>query len=273
MGILKKIVLPVGGIAVVVILSMNACKRVVPAPLPVGPVTMTGTLLKTELSLTRRGTHLLRQYGKDIVYVESHAVSLREYEGLDIALHGILEANTNDFDLSVLLADTVTLVQFPSRHFEIPSLHVSFSVPTQWAAVLFDDGFVFSQTGAIAPRLRVSRSALTSLPNDVRILVGGHGAVRVHGDLGDAVFIQNGRDIIVFSFGVQESARILSSIQFSASSSSLSGTGSLRTGSGSHIKGAACGGAAGILCPDGQYCEVTDQAAGIGVCTALRGLP
>ncbi len=269
MDLLKKALIPACALLIFVVLSMNACKRVVPAPLPSGPVTMTGTLLKAELSLTRRGTHLLRQHGKDVIYVESHTLNLREYEGLDIVLHGILEPNTNDFDLPVLLADTVTLVQFPSRHFEIPSLHVSFSVPMGWSATLFDDGIAFSQTGATAPQLRVSRSVLTGLPNDVRILVGGRSAIRVHKALGDAVFIQNGRDIIVFSFGTQDIARILSSIQFSASSSSRSGSGSLSTGSGSHIKGTACGGAAGILCPVGQYCEVTDQAAGIGVCVKL----
>lgn len=241
--------------------------------MPEGPLTMTGALLKAELSLTRRGTHKLLQRGRDVVYVESNALNLREFENLDVVIHGSLERNTDPSDLPVLIADAVVLVQIPSRRIDVPALHVSFAVPREWSATHFDDGIAFSQTGALSPLLRVSRSAFTVLPSGARMLVGGRSAVRVSQAGGDAVFVQSGRDMIVFSFATQDSARILASVQFTASSSTTSATASAGTGSGSVLKGAACGGAAGILCPSGHYCEVTDQAAGIGVCIPIRGLP
>ncbi len=45
--------------------------------LPQGPQTLTGTLIPAELSLTRRGTHVLKVDGDDVAFVESAAVNLR----------------------------------------------------------------------------------------------------------------------------------------------------------------------------------------------------
>jgi hypothetical protein len=57
----------------------------------------------------------------------------------------------------------------------------------------------------------------------------------------------------------------------SSSSSSLSQGSSLSaaaTGSGA---GLPCGGTAGILCPGGFYCDITDVANNVGRCKKIGG--
>jgi hypothetical protein len=88
---------------------------------------------------------------------------------------------------------------------------------------------------------------------------------------------------IVFSFSSGDESKIdplmmehiLDSIQFTAGSDrSTAGSGSsisddgMMQGSGSML-GKPCGGPAGILCPSGFYCEVTDPAIDIGSCRRL----
>jgi len=47
-----------------------------------GPQALTGILLKADVSLTRRGTHLLVIDGKPEMYVESKTVTLSPFEAL-----------------------------------------------------------------------------------------------------------------------------------------------------------------------------------------------
>jgi hypothetical protein len=63
--------------------------------------------------------------------------------------------------------------------------------------------------------------------------------------------------------------RIIRGLRFSSSSSA---TAVYQGGSGAvtSVAGIPCGGAAGILCPSGQYCEITDSASNIGRCRAVQ---
>ena len=62
-----------------VLAVLPACDRSPDEPgLPTGPQILTGTLLPTEISLSRRGTHLFRlQNSLDAYYAESAEVNLR----------------------------------------------------------------------------------------------------------------------------------------------------------------------------------------------------
>ena len=53
----------------------------------------------------------------------------------------------------------------------------------------------------------------------------------------------------------------------SASNNSRTGVSSMPAGSG---EGQPCGGLAGILCPSGLYCEITDLEQNIGVCKQIE---
>jgi hypothetical protein len=64
-----------------------------------------------------------------------------------------------------------------------------------------------------------------------------------------------------------EFRRFLQSVIFQKKSSSSAAT----TMSGSNASaGIPCGGTAGILCPAGQYCEITDSATNIGRCRSVK---
>ena len=93
---------------------LSACQKPIEPTLPLGPQTLTGSLSPVELSLTRRGTHIIRKNGDDIAYVESSTLNLRSFEGMDVTVDGTLERNTTAAALPVLVAKNITLLTEPS---------------------------------------------------------------------------------------------------------------------------------------------------------------
>jgi hypothetical protein len=105
--------------------------------------------------------------------------------------------------------------------------------------------------------------------------------VRIDTASGQVIYVQNGKDILAITLHkslqgtsgkepVQSVLHILKSIIFTNTSSSGSGTVKV-TGTGTGVgpaatPGSPCGGVAGILCPSGSYCAISDQVLGIGVC-------
>lgn len=269
----RTILLSVATLGFFVILSSCSGKEEV--VLPVGPQTLTGALSSVELSLTRRGTHILRLNGRDVYYVESNMINLRTYEGMDVSIEGALEKNSDPASLPVLVAKKVTLVEEPSHAWTVPALHLTFSAPLQWHGDVFDDGISFTQTGSTLSLLKILRSSLAELPTGTPLVVGGQRAVRIDTSSGQVIYVQNGKDILAITLDkslqgtsgkepVKSVLHILKSFAFTNTSSSGSGA-IIGTGTGA-VAGSPCGGAAGILCPSGSYCAITDQAAGIGVC-------
>lgn len=242
-----------------------------------GPQTLTGTLVPAELSMTRRGTHLLKVDGHEVVYVESTTVNLRNFEEADVVVTGTVEANVGKNMLPVIIATALKQIEIPSRTWNVPPLKLSVHIPLQWNAQMYDDGIAFTITGSSVPLLKMHRTALLQLPEGTPLVVGGERAVRSGSGSTAIVFIQHEKMVISVEAGsvLQASdssshilARILKSVVFTAPTSS-SGTTIPTGGSGSTMQGMPCGGVGGILCPVGSYCAITDTASGIGTCRKI----
>lgn len=272
----------VGIVSSLLLIALSSCTSEPEQPLPEGPQTMTGVLTPVPLSLSRRGSHLLSRAGVDVYYVESGQTDLRDYEGVDVVITGTLERNIDPEALPVLVASGVKLVDMPTRVWEVDALSLSLETPLDWAGESFDDGIQFTQSGSSGVLLKAYPSTLTRLPAGIMLQVDGRRAVRVSSSSGvRTVHVQNGRDIVTFSYAPPTGAstrqadrdfnRVLRSVRFEGvpTSSASGGAGSAGSTS-SEQQGAPCGGPAGVLCPSGQYCEITDPSDGIGRCRALQ---
>ena len=80
---------------------------------PQGPQTLTGTVVPTTISTSRRGTHVLKASGEDIAYLESSTVNLREFQGRSTALRGHYERNIDPEDLPVLVVESIVSSENP----------------------------------------------------------------------------------------------------------------------------------------------------------------
>lgn len=263
----------------IIVLGLVSCSSTSnQSTLQLGPQTLTGALSPIELSLTRRGTHILRSNGSDVAYLESSTVNLRDFEGMDVSVHGLLQKNTGESDLPVLVADKISLVQEPSRVWEVPALHIKLSAPIAWNAAIFTDGIRFTQAGSTDALVQIIHSSLPALPSGTPIVIGGKQAVRTDTGSGQVVYVQNAKDVIAITISsslsgargkspAQSVMRLLTSIVFTNADA---GSGAyVNFGSGSHQGGAPCGGTAGILCPSGSFCNITDRSSGIGMCMML----
>lgn len=251
--------------------------------LPQGVQTMTGRLIPVSLSVTRLGTHALTQDGEPVYLVESSKADLRDYEGVDVVVTGLIERNTDPKALPVLVASGVVLVDQPTKMWQVEPLMLSLDVPEEWSMMEFDDGVQFSLTGSDLVQLKVHSSALTELPPGTITQVAGRKASRTTVSGTHVVYVQNGRLIIAISRPVDPEAnqkiaeaefnRILRSVKFvgqTTSSRATTSAGASQTSAATSTQGVPCGGPAGVLCPSGQYCEVTDHENGIGRCRSLK---
>jgi hypothetical protein len=251
-----------------------SCKDHAIEDIPQGKQTMTGVLLPVPLSISRRGTHALMQNGTETALVESSAVNLRQMEGLDVIVTGHFERNTDPDALPVLVASGVTLVNLQMKPWQLPGLQMTVETPLDWTPEFLPGGVRFSQTGS-AVQMAISTGALTTLPSANRLTVGGRPAALVHGSGSQTLYIHNGSSLLLVEFASALSGgdtlimRIIHSIKFSAPASSASSVTS-GTGSNTSAAGVPCGGTAGVLCPSGQYCEITDAINNIGRCKSLK---
>lgn len=258
--------------------------------IPEGMQTLTGSLIPAELSLKRRGTHILKVGGEDVAFVESTTVNLRTFELTEVGVTGMFHLNTDPSDLPVLIISSIRPVEIAARVVDLPSVGLTLKVPTDWNLQTFDDGVAFSLTGSTTPILRVMKTSLTRLPAEGKpILVGGYDAVKVDGKDGQSVFLQSGRIIVSFTWTSRDDAQTAAFAQLlrtaivrgaSASSSvramtggifvlpsSAPAMGSKGSASASGV-GRPCGGPAGVLCGAGTYCSV-NAPDGVGTCVSL----
>lgn len=261
-----------------------------PRILPEGTQTLTGTLIPAELSLTRRGTHMLKVDDEEVTYVESSSVSLRVYELTEVGITGTFQHNTNPSDLPVFVVSSIRAVEIPARSVDLPSVGLTLRVPDAWTLQQFDDGVAFSLTGSSTPLLRIARSALTRLPAGTPMFIGGYDAVRIEGDDGaQTVHIEGGRTIVTFTWSGNSEhapafAQLLRTAIVRAASSSKAMTGAVLSassrsaarssiggsvGSQASLKPQPCGGPAGVLCPAGSFCSV-NSPDGVGTCVPLN---
>ncbi len=303
----KYIVLVCSVFVISVPLALSGCWKSPPPPLPQGQQTVSGLVKPASISVTRRGTHVLIQGGKEIAYLESLTVDLGDSEGRTVDVTGSYEHNTDPRDLPVIVVVAVKGGSEQTKAWDIPTLGVALAVPPAWNGSIQGKEAAFVVTGAPQPILSVfleNESDLLSSDSsigDVTVMqtsVDGRRAIRSKNAKTGVERVQVVRNVetddptgnvltLLFTpSGEQEMDPVawdalvddvIRSIKFTgegmASSAASTGTLSSQAASPAPFSGsgagAPCGGSAGILCPTGFYCEITDMAANVGRCKSL----
>lgn len=253
--------------------GLSSCKQK-PVDLPTGTQTLTGILLPVPFALDRRGTHQLTVQGAPVYLVESARVNLRTLEGMAVVVSGHVERNIDPNALPVLVASGVTMINPLFRTWDVPQFKVSLDVPPEWNPSFFPDGVRFSETGG-SVKLSLHPSLAATLPPGDFMQIGGRTAVRTTATGSETIFVQNGSSIFAIQHYLDDPSTsttfplVLRSIRFSRSSAMSAGS-SVSMGTGTTVTGNPCGGVAGILCPSGQFCEITDMASNSGRCKPLK---
>lgn len=261
-------------------LVLTSCSSESLPPLPKGVQTVSGILMPAELSLARRGTHVLTTNGKELYFVESTLITLRPYERTMVTLRGTLEPNIDAKLLPVLVVDSVVESETATKKWMIRHLALSLDAPKDWTHTKESDTSFFFAPSSDTPVLTLSaQNAPDEFPFGVSIIVDGFPAVRIMNEQTgtQAVYVSHGDTMlsVLFSAGQGENAdelrqewlAVLASIEFQGEESPIQKPPSGSGGTGG--MGSPCGGPAGVLCPSGEYCEVTDTQEDIGTCKPL----
>ncbi|MBU0458121.1 hypothetical protein KJ652_01220 [Patescibacteria group bacterium] len=256
---------------------ISCSKNEPPPPLPEGLQTVTGVISKAELSFTRRGTHLLIIDGLPIYYVESTTVNLSNFEGERTSLSGFLERNTNVNDIPVLVVEEVLEKESDKTKSDLKEYAISLEVPKDWRSFRSHDGIQFIIKGQTKPVLTLFMEAGGNDVQGFPVMIDGTKALRsVDEKTGaETVYIRRGGDEVLTLLFTPKSS--VDSTELKAKwmgvirSIILENEGDddsniLSTGTGSVLP---CGGTAGVLCPPGYFCDITNLEENIGVCKKM----
>jgi hypothetical protein len=278
------------------LLLLASCAK--PIPLPSGLQTVTGKVERTQLSLGRRGTHLLTANGRPLYYMESSTLNLFPLEGREITAQGTLQLNIDQTDLPVLEVTKILKgAEEPVRTWTSRSLGIALQVPRSWTATMQSQNAIFTASGSTAISLKVFLQPSKQLPFDFSslafsgskmtlhpfvlatrkaVIVTGEvpGQWTAHIDAADAHHPQN---VLTLSFSLdptmESGAQITDFEKITHSLSFLSGMtasdAAVISGTGAAAAMTPCGGPAGVLCPAGFYCQITDVQSSIGHCRPL----
>lgn len=247
-------------------------------PTSYGPLSATGTLIRAENSLVRRGSHILVVKGEKKYFVESRTQNMSALEGQTVYVQGTLEANTTP-DLPVIMAESVkrSFGDEDLHRFEIPALNLRIGVPQTWAGTVQKTTATFLLPGETTPLLTIRRlSGSTLPPGGSPIFIKNRRGTRLAGQ-GNAsvVYVLEKDSILEFHFDpvlqqqliTEEDGAIVAS-QFERALSTitfLTDKDVVTPVSGSGA-GMACGGGGGVLCAAGYFCNITDLANQAGRC-------
>lgn len=262
----------------VAILALSACTPDDVRTLPEGVQSVSGVVEQAKISLDRRGSHVLLQDDVPHAYLESTRVNLRAYESQQVTLSGSYQANTHPDDLPVIVVQAITSAEETMKEWVVPGLGLSVEAPIHWTRQADGAATEFMVPGISQPVLRISEAPLPpedDRPDGASVVLDGYPGVRVSDFAAktDIVHVFRDATMVTFEWNVQAAeavqleaeawGKILQSIEFSTPAPPPSSIPS------SAAPGAACGGPAGILCPSGQYCEITDRELGIGKCRGI----
>jgi len=250
-------------------------------PLPTDVQVFTGTLLRAELSLLRRGTHVLHIDGVDTYFVESAQVPLSRYENKTVVLEGMLSHNVDPSFLPVLdVQSLVRVLDEDMRQWPLRSLGVTISLPDSWEGVLLHDRAFFhpAATSGAVITVALQRDPPVEAGQGIPMVIGGSKrALRIDMQDGAQIVFFAHRDAsLVFQFSPLQPQddsvsaawmALLRSVQFHTADAPLPSTGS-----DGAPPGTPCGGSAGILCPEGYFCEIYDLQENVGTCSPLSSL-
>lgn len=266
-------------IAVVTLgLILSSCQSSTDEQVNYGSVSGTGTLIPAELSLVRRGSHMLVLASGKKFYVESKTENLQSLEGLTVYIEGRLEKNRSSADSAVIVVEKIrgTIDDKDLHIWNVPSMNIRIKAPNAWKPVIASGDVTFSLEGEEIPLLTLRTMTGTSLPPGRVFYVQNRRAVAsdTSGSMREIYIIENEKLMrIHFDPSTQNSVkslitskiletqfdRLLANLQFISDSA----FNQVKTNSGSTQ---VCGGEAKILCSGSQYCNITDANLGTGVC-------
>lgn len=245
---------------------------------------------------------MLQVESKEKYFLESAAFDLDEFEGSAVTLRGTLERNIDPSALPVLIVREIDGFSAQTRTVFIAAFGMTMDIPSTWRETRKNNLVAFSASGASAPVLVIGGQSTDQTPpqffsssaaphmdgkETVPIVVASKRALRVYeaDSTEQTIYIDrdegqgNGKTrIIVILFHPPEGGekvmtevflKTIQSIKFGREGALSSQATSSSAGSESAASsglGKPCGGPAGILCPAGQYCDVTDLTANIGIC-------
>lgn len=248
-------------------------------PLPQGIQKISGQLVPVELSLVRRGTHVLLQEGIERYFVESKMTALRAFEGKKVQIHGVLEKNVDPTYLPVLIAEQVEEDAIPWQTIHSDVLYITIDVPPEWQVKKSNNEILlFAPSSERNAIVRIAQEESLRIPTGTPIRIGGRTGTRILDEKNghQEIFFLYDNQLLSITFMPKDPVhlleertlflRLLHSIIFNENpekhSSSLGALPSQK-------KGSPCGGSAGILCQDGFYCEISDLKEGIGRCIKI----
>lgn len=257
-----------------ILVFISACARDEQRVLPEGN-SVRGVLRPAGISLVRRGSHLLFQDGIEHAYIESAQVNLRSYENQLVTLSGSYQLNTNPDDLPVFVAESVADFEETTKEWLFPALDLSLEAPIHWERRSTSGQIHFYLPDNSEPIITFSSRQRPQneddVPEGMSIVVDGLPAIRQSSGSGQTVYVLLPDKILEISYQPPadeeiESLRpdwlhLLATINFDRQNRDTA-----TDSSSSDKQGGACGGSAGILCPSGQYCEITDFEDNIGRC-------
>jgi len=283
---------------------LAGCQKTI-VDLPKGVQTVEGTVEDAEISLVRRGTHVLTDEGKELYFLESAKVDLRDYVGSRATVKGLVQANTDAKWLPVLIVEEITEQSEGQKVHAFPALGISLQVPALWQLHTQGSGSIFNLPGQLQPILTIVEDDFDDIPYDffgdssteeqemVPVIIASKRALRVteketgtmsiHIDRGISTAPTKKR-VITIQFKPENPddakasnelfLRIIQSLKFtgevrsSTAAAATKGTSASSSAGNdsSPAAGKPCGGPAGILCPTGFYCDVQDLQTNIGKC-------
>ena len=251
-----------------------ACGETPLPELPEGEQTISGVVSPTELSLVRRGTHVLERDGEVLYYLESANVPLSSLEGKQATITGSFEHNTDPEDLFVFVVTVINDFENTVERREFPKFELSFDLPEGWRVVPAESYVQLLAGDDERPTVSIEWDSPDALPSgQVPVVVDGERAVRsLSNDAGaETVYIPRGNRLLTLVFSPRDNERaddirsqwlnLLRSIDLLDDTTAPSVP--VATGTGS---GLPCGGVAGVLCPEGYYCDIEDLVENIGHC-------
>lgn len=262
-------------VLIVVVSQYASCTRTpTDVTLPEGEQTFTGTLERAVIARGRRGTHLLQlQDGTKCCLVESSVVNLRSLEGVVATFKGTFEQNIDPSYLPVLVISAASARGLETRKDTLTSIGITLSVPADWDLALDEATSTARYTLSGASVLTVQLKPTNELPTGGSIGIGTRIGIRTEDALSgaQAAYLPYNGGVLALRFTpIAERndlearyRRVLSSVVFDKQSTTPIPTS---TGTGS---GRGCGGIAGFVCPDGQYCQVSGSGAAAGICVPL----
>jgi len=263
-------------------ISLSACGKEDPVILPEGVQILTGTVLPTDISLLRRGTHLFTIGDENVYFLESTGVSLRKYEHKRVVLQGEVSANIDNTYLPVLTVDTIlNVLEQAMKDWQLRSLELSLALPESWGGSIETGHSQFIPLGADQAVITLMRLEDENDEEEeldylsVPIVLGSIRATKIiDDDTGNEIIrVPRPNGFIQISYTALEHPHasqwhedwevMLTSLVFNSTDrpTPVASSGS--------VSGSPCGGPAGILCPAGFYCDVVNLQENIGICKGL----